>query len=194
MLAGNLPRKVSHQTSPSLSRRRKKSIFHYPSSQQTGAVSKKRATSNETNDAAEKTRRRSTYFVCSGVTSTYEQRTYTPDASHYGTGLDHDEYREHYRRTLLRMHAEDELAKCGDDGIDKMDGVRYVINPINGNYGMRTIQKPSTPTAVVEPNKVFLFIKFMATEHEELLQLLIFLPLILASLYIVFVEKKPLVT
>ena len=43
-------------------------------------------------------------------------------------------------------------------------------------------------------NRLYLFIKYIATEQELILQLFIFFPLILTSLYIVFVEEKPLFT
>ena len=43
-------------------------------------------------------------------------------------------------------------------------------------------------------NKLFNFVRYMATEHESMLQLLIFMPLILTAFYIVMIEKGSLVT
>ena len=42
--------------------------------------------------------------------------------------------------------------------------------------------------------KFITFIKYVATEHEHLLTLVIFLPLILVTLYIAFIEQSPLFT
>lgn len=182
----NLSRKISnidhhHQQA---TRRRKKSIFHHNSG--ACALSKKRTITNDNHDSVEMTtRRRSTYFI-SGSTAHNEHNicAVLNEGSHYGQdGNDQTDYKEHYRRTLLQMYAEDELAKHEEP-------FSHSTTP---SYSKTTIVNTNNQ-ACFEANKIYVFIKYMATEHESLLQLLIFLPLILTSFYIAFVEKKPLIT
>lgn len=42
-------------------------------------------------------------------------------------------------------------------------------------------------------NKFVRFIQYMSTEHETLLQFIVFLPLILTALYIAIIEENPLI-
>ena len=151
---------------------RKKSVYHQHVSQ---PISKKRSraateptiklpTDDQSSNSGQ--RKRSTFFT--NGSSAYE-------------GLENDEfeadYKEHYRRTLMQMYAEDELAK----DIDNISR-----SSLLSDSGLKT--------QTVEQNQLLGCIRYMATEHESLLQFLIFLPLILTSFYIVFVENKPLIT
>ena len=153
-------------------RMRKKSVYHQHVSQ---PISKKRSraateptiklpTDDQSSNSGQ--RKRSTFFT--NGSSAYE-------------GLENDEfeadYKEHYRRTLMQMYAEDELAK----DIDNISR-----SSLLSDSGLKT--------QTVEQNQLLGCIRYMATEHESLLQFLIFLPLILTSFYIVFVENKPLIT
>lgn len=188
-----LSRKISnidHHHPSQAVRRRKKSIF-YHNSHQGGACtpSKNRTTINDNNDFVEsKSRRRSTYFK-SGNTAHNEHNicAVLSESSHYNSdGIDQTDYKEHYRRTILQMYAEDELAKQDNSSF-------HLSTPSSSDYTTATITTNNNQSCV-EANQMYMFIKYMATEHESLLQILIFLPLILTSFYIAFVEKKPLVT
>ena len=189
----NLSRKISNNDHHQATRRRKKSIFHQNPHQNGGACAslKKRTTINDSNDSAEiKSRRRSTYFV-SGSTAHNEHNicAVLNEGSYYDAdGFDHTDYKEHYRRTLLQMYAEDELAKH-DEPSQSLDSTNH-----NYSTSLNNIANNNNNQSCVEANRMYMFIKYMATEHESLLQLLIFLPLILTSFYIAFVEKKPLIT
>lgn len=90
---------------------------------------------------------------------------------------EHLDYKEQFRNTILQMYAENERIK-------KQHQI-YQENKHRKRKLKDTVDK--------EQSKLYLCIRYMATEHETLLQFLIFLPLILTALYIVFVEKKPLV-
>ena len=181
----NLSRKISNVDHQQTSRFRKKSIFrhHHPLNQGACATLKKRTTINDNCDTVDTTsRRRSTHFMNGGTTISYEQSNCSimdEAPSHYDE-FDHTGYKQHYRRTLLQMYAEDEQAKN-----DPSHSATVYTNTTTSSINSKT---------TAETNNMFLFIKYMATEHENLLQLLIFLPLILTSIYIAFVEKKPLVT
>jgi len=126
-------------------------------------------------------RRRSTYFT-------------NGSASYYGVDyIDQNneqpsDYKEQFRKTILQMYAEDELAK--------------MTSPVTKKTVlMRNNKQLSVSTKDLKCNnsehhtyKMVDLIRYMATEHETLLQILIFLPLLVTALYITFVEERPLVT
>ena len=121
------------------------------------------------------TRRSSTYFT-NGSTSSFYEHDNTFEAASGGEEV--SDYKEHFRRTILQMYEE-------------TGGARSRNTDQYADLKQQRKRKRQAGEKETQ-NRLYLFIKYMATEQELLLQLFIFFPLILASLYIVFVEEKPL--
>ena len=116
-------------------------------------------------------RRNSTYFT-NGSTSYYENEMDDREP----------DYKEQFRQTMLQMYAE-----TGRRRSDQYADLKQ----------RKLEQRRQRNELLMESkdqSKFYSFIKYMVIEHEHILQLLIFLPLILTSLYIVCVEEKPLFT
>lgn len=128
-------------------------------------------------------RRKSTYFTNGSASSFYDNDNTNDTATSPGDTTD---YKEHFRRTLLQMYAETDGARARN--------IEYA-DMIKKRQEQQRIKKNREKVGEKEAhNRLYLFIKYIATEQELILQLFIFFPLILTSLYIVFVEEKPLFT
>ena len=57
---------------------------------------------------------------------------------------------------------------------------------------VETVEGPPLKVPQQNGNKLANFIAILATEHETLLEIILFLPLILMACYIAFIEKEPL--
>ena len=104
------------------------------------------------------------------------------------------DYKEQFRRTIRQMYAE--TAAAGGARTRSSGGV---ADQQYGDFKQRKQQQQQqrkwNKKLTEEKNNKLLysFIKYIV-EKELLLQLIIFFPIILTSLYIVFVEEKPLFT
>ena len=83
------------------------------------------------------------------------------------------DYRERFRITLQEIYAEQDKEK------DIVKRCRQ--------------QKTQLKLRESQQNTFFSFFKYMANEHESLLQIIVLSPLIVTSLYIIFVEKGSLI-
>lgn len=99
-------------------------------------------------------------------------------ADHGGHEDEDLDYKEQFRSTILRMYAENERIRKQHQAFQE------------NQYRRRRLKDTAEQK---EQSKVYLFIRYMATEHETLLQFLIFLPVILTALYIALIEKQPLI-
>ena len=129
------------------------------------------------------TRRKSTYFT-SGSSSSFNDNDNDTTAT---TSGDTTDYKAHFRRTLLQMYAE-------TGGARARNTEQYADLVKKRQEQQRMKKNRQVGEKEAHHNRLYLFIKYIATEQELLLQLFIFFPLILTSLYILFVEEKPLFT
>uniref|UniRef100_A0A7M5X1V4 Uncharacterized protein n=1 Tax=Clytia hemisphaerica TaxID=252671 RepID=A0A7M5X1V4_9CNID len=115
-------------------------------------------------------RRNSTYFTNGSTSYENDFEDGQPD------------YKEQFRQTMLQMYAETGRRRSG----------QYA--DLKQRKFEQRLQRNELLEGKENQSKFYFFVKYMVTEHEHILQLLIFLPLILTSLYIVCVEEKPLFT
>ena len=117
--------------------------------------------------------------------------TFFTNGSSYDENPTNDEeeppdYKEQFRRTILQMYAE---AGSGNRSTPYAD-----IQQRRLLFQKAQLQQQANNADKEHESRLYDFIKYLATEHEGILQFVIFLPLILTSIYIVFVEQKPLIT
>jgi len=120
-------------------------------------------------------RRNSTFFTNG---SNYDNENPNNDS-----GEEVPDYKQQFRQTILQIYAE--------------TGGGNRKAPYADIQQRRLFQKARQQAENADKqqeSRIYDFIRYLATEHEGMLQLVIFLPLILTSIYIVFVEQKPLVT
>ena len=87
-----------------------------------------------------------------------------------------NDYRVRFRQIMRQIYAEQEK--------EKAQIKQQYQRKLNQRLGEQQQEHRS---------KVLTFIRYIATEHESLLQILIFLPLIVTAFYIVVIEKGSLV-